>query len=149
MSYIKGGINFFFINLEGIPKLYCYGCNTKYNILIMEILGPNLENLFGKCGNNLSIRAVSFLAIQMLERIKYIHDKNLVHRDLKPENFLIGCEENTKNKVYLIDFGLCAKYRSSSTKEHIPMKTGKSMTGTARYASINAHKGYGKIFNKI
>jgi serine/threonine protein kinase len=111
----------------------------------MEILGPDLEFLFEKCGRKLSIRAVLYLAIQMIERVKYIHEKNLIHRDLKPENFLIGYDDNIKNKIYLIDFGLCSKYRSASTKEHIPMKTGKSLTGTARYASINAHRGYGKF----
>ncbi len=112
----------------------------------MEILGQSIEYYFEKCRKMFSLQTVIFLAIQMIQRIKHVHQKNLIHRDLKPENFLTGIGEKNKYKIYLIDFGLCSKYRSSSTKEHIPMKTGKSLTGTARYASINSHKGYGKYY---
>jgi serine/threonine protein kinase len=43
--------------------------------------------------------------------------------------------------VYLIDFGLAKKYRSSKNLQHIQFKNNKKLTGTARYASINALKG--------
>lgn len=108
----------------------------------MEILGASIESLFEKCSRKFTLKTVLYLAVQMLERVKHVHERNLVHRDLKPDNFLTGYGETYRNKIFLIDFGLCMKYRSSSTKEHIPLKTGKSLTGTVRYASINAHKGY-------
>jgi len=53
----------------------------------------------------------------------------------------MGASESTKNKVYIIDFGLGKLYKSSEG-EHIPFKDGKNLTGTARYASINTHIGY-------
>lgn len=50
----------------------------------------------------------------------------------------------TEDVVYLIDYGLAKRYRDPITRAHNPIRDGKSLTGTARYASINAH--IGKFF---
>lgn len=47
-----------------------------------------------------------------------------------------------RSTVYIIDFGLAKKYRDSKNGHHIPFKAGKSLVGTARYASIASHLGY-------
>ena len=59
---------------------------------------------------------------------------------MKPDNFLIGLGQNA-SLVYMIDFGLAKKYRDPKTHQHIPYRDKKSLTGTARYASINTHLG--------
>ena len=69
-----------------------------------------------------------------------MHGKNFVHRDIKPENFLMGISKES-HLLHLIDFGLSKKYRDFKTHQHIPYKENKNLTGTARYASINAHLG--------
>ncbi|CAF1018421.1 unnamed protein product [Adineta steineri] len=76
----------------------------------------------------------------MIGRIEFVHNKNFIHRDIKPDNFLMGIGRHC-NKVFLIDFGLAKKYRDNRTRQHIPYREDKNLTGTARYASINAHLG--------
>lgn len=69
-----------------------------------------------------------------------MHKKGYVHRDIKPENFVIGTEGN-HHCVYLIDFGLSKQYLDEVNGKHIPMSENKGLVGTARYTSINSHKG--------
>jgi len=128
------------IKAFGLPEMKTFGYNSKYNILIMELLGPSLENLFEKNNKKLSIKTSCMLGIQMIDRIEYIHSKKIIHRDIKPDNFLIG-RGNNSHIVYILDFGLSKKYWSSKKNKHIPFCTNKKLTGTARYASINALSG--------
>lgn len=81
------------------------------------------------------------IADQILTNLEYIHFKHYIHRDIKPENFLIGLGKRSRN-IFTIDFGLCKKYRDPRTNEHIPYRDKKPLIGTARYASITAHKGF-------
>ena len=77
----------------------------------------------------------------MIERIKVVHNNYHIHRDIKPDNFVMGINDYQK-KVFLIDFGLSKKYKSQSKGTHIPFRTDKNITGTARYCSINTHNGF-------
>jgi len=70
-----------------------------------------------------------------------LHKSLHLHRDIKPDNFLMGNLEEHKRTVYIIDFGLAKRYIDKKTEQHIKLSDGKPMTGTARYASINAHLG--------
>ena len=107
----------------------------------MELLGPSLENLFQKNNKKFSIKTACMLGIQIIDRIEYIHSKKMIHRDIKPDNFLIG-RGNNSHIVYILDFGLSKKYWSSKKNKHIQFSTNKKLTGTARYASVNALSGY-------
>ena len=118
-----------------------FGYNSTYNILVMELLGPSLENLFEKLNKKFSIKTACMLGIQMIDRIEYVHSRKIIHRDIKPDNFAIG-KGLKSHIVYVLDFGLSKKYWSSSHKCHIPFCKGKKLTGTARYASINALSGF-------
>ena len=126
---------------EGVPCVYCYGNNLYHNLLVEELLGKSLEDLFNLYGKPFSLKTVCVLGIEMIKRIQYIHSKYYIHRDIKPDNFMIGRGQNEK-KIYIIDFGLAKKYYSVSKAQHIKFITGKHLIGTARYCGRNAHRGY-------
>ncbi|XP_039028422.1 casein kinase 1-like protein 2 isoform X2 [Hibiscus syriacus] len=123
----------------GIPNVRWFGVEGDYNVLVMDLLGPSLEDLFNFCSRKLSLKSVLMLADQMINRVEFVHTKSFLHRDIKPDNFIMGLGRRA-NQVYMIDFGLAKKYRDSS-HQHIPYRENKNLTGTARYASMNTHLG--------
>ena len=125
----------------GIPRFRWFGdTGVGYHALVVEALGPSLEDLFVYCNRKFSIKSVLMLMDQALSRIEFMHKRLFIHRDIKPDNLLMGLGERSTD-LYLIDFGLSNQYRDHLSGYHIPYRTGKSMTGTARYASINALSG--------
>jgi len=129
-SLPQGFVECFFYGQEGVPS-------TPLNCLVMEFLGNSLEDRVEKCHGHFSVKTATLIAEQVLYRIEYLHSKGIVHRDIKPENFMFGIKGKVHH-LYLIDFGLSKKYWD---RRHIPPRQKLSLTGTARYASINAHRG--------
>ena len=106
----------------------------------MELLGDSLESLFEKQHKKLSLKTTCMLGIQMIDLIEWVHSKYILHRDIKPDNFVIGIGDKA-HIVYVIDFGLSKKYWNANTNTHIKFSINKKLTGTARYASVNALRG--------
>ena len=122
----------------GIPKLRSFGKEGVFNYMVMDLLGKSLEDCRVDCGGTLSLKTVLGLGVQMLRRIETIHENGIIHRDIKPDNFLI---KDDTNLVNVIDFGLARRY-TDRHGNHIKEETGRKLTGTARYASLNVHRGF-------
>ncbi|CAM0945190.1 unnamed protein product [Alopecurus aequalis] len=124
----------------GIPHLKWFGVDGEYNVMVIDLLGPSLEDLFNYCNRKFTLKTVLLLADQMIARVEYMHLRGFLHRDIKPDNFLMGLGRKA-SQVYVIDYGLAKKYRDLQTHKHIPYRENKNLTGTARYASVNTHLG--------
>ena len=120
----------FLQGIDGIPKLYNLGMFEGYNYLVIEKFKETIEKI------ELSFEKQVFYFKQAIDILKNIHDKGLVHRDIKPENLMLDCDGN----INFIDFGLSKLIISNNI--HISFKDGKSLIGTAKFCSINSHKGY-------
>ena len=131
MNYLRG---------PNIPNIESFGTSGEYNILIMQLMDKSLEDLIN-IHKNFSVKTVCLLAFQMMNILQSIHDKHIIHRDIKPDNFVMGNGENNAH-LYIIDFGLAKKFRSSRTLVQYPYIKKKKLTGTARYASIHALEEY-------
>ena len=132
MIYLKG---------KGIPKIKKYIEEENYSIMIMELLGKSLETIMKESDEKkFSLKTLGLLGQEIIPIFKFIHDKNIIHRDIKPDNISVGYDDPCQ--IYFLDFGLAKKYRSSRTHIHNPMTKHPKLTGTARYASINALSGW-------
>jgi len=125
----------------GVTKVRWYGTLPGNEvILVLDLLGPSLEELLNYCGGVFSMKTCLMLADQMVARIEYFHNHNFIHRDIKPANFLFGLGAKN-NMMHLINFGLARRYKDNRTNKHIRCGSTNGLTGTARYTSLNAHRG--------
>ena len=124
---------------QAIPQVLYYGVEGNKNIMVMDLLDKSLEDLFTQCGRKFTLKTVLMIADQMVKRIEYVHSRRIIHRDIKPDNFAMGIKKHS-HRVFIIDFGLAKKFMSSNGR-HIAYREGKSLTGTARYASVSTHLG--------
>lgn len=129
-----------YFHIDGIPEVYKYTTEGDYNVMVMELLGPSLEELFQACNRKFSLETVNKIGFQGMRIIANIQKKGFIHRDIKPDNYLIGLGPKIRN-IYIIDFGLAKRFIDPQTNTHIFYKQNKNLTETARYASINTHCG--------
>ncbi|KAI8904193.1 serine/threonine protein kinase Cki1 [Powellomyces hirtus] len=132
----------------GVPQCYYFGQEGLHSVLVIDLLGPSLEDVFDLCGRQFSLKTVCMMAKRMIKLIQVVHENNLVYRDIKPDNFLIGRIPRYNDKkpspaslIYIVDFGMVKQYRDPRTLVHIPYREKKSLSGTARYMSIHTHLG--------
>jgi len=121
----------------GFAELLYFGKQDNYAVLAMDLLGLTIEDAVQTCGGKLEYPSVAMMAEQAIHLLAYVHSKAIVHRDIKSENFMWGIG-NKVHHLYVIDFGMSTRYYM---KKHVSMATGKQLTGTARYASVNAMRG--------
>ncbi len=124
-------------SINGIPHVYALWQDAQTTKMAMQVLGPSLEKEMTKITE---WDVLQWIAPKALSVIESLHSAGFLHRDIKPENLLCGLNGLSDRKLFLVDYGLCKRYRME-THDHIPYREGKKLTGTIRYASIHTHLG--------
>ena len=121
--------------INGFPQLKMFGTTDKVNYLVIDLLGKSLSNTILHF-NKLSLKTTLLIGIQIINRIKVLHENQLLHRDIKPSNFLFGLEKDT-TKLYLVDFGFSKRYIYNGN--HIQEKKITKILGSPNFVSLNIH----------
>eukprot|EP00798_Chlamydomonas_sp_ICE-L_P019137 gene19137-25745_t len=129
--------------VHGIPKVHYKGRQGDYYIMVMDMLGPSLWDVWNTSGQVMSQEMVTCIAVEALSILKELHSKGFVHGDVKPENFLLGQAGSPNEKrLYLVDLGLATRWKDSVCGTHVEYDQRPDVfRGTVRYASVHAHLG--------
>ena len=125
-------------DVESVPNFIAYYSVKNKNLLVMELLGKSLDDIFTQYDKKMDVGSVMKVGIDIIKSLRDIHSAGIIHSDIKPNNFMFG-RNGDSDKLFTLDFGLSKLWFQN--KRHIEMKTGRSFTGTARYASHNIHLG--------
>jgi len=109
----------------GITRFYEWFQTEDKLFIAMEFLPGGDVLQFILENGCFSENAARRLFKEIVNAVKYLHDKNIVHRDLKPENILLTCKDVDKMKPKLADFGLARK--------NIKTQDCKTFCGTPHY----------------
>ncbi|XP_074276484.1 casein kinase 1-like protein HD16 [Silene latifolia] len=128
---------------HGVPRVHYKGRQGDYYIMVMDILGPSLWDVWNNNSHSMSIEMVACIAIEAISILEKMHSKGYVHGDVKPENFLLGPPGTPDEKrLFLVDLGLATKWRDTTTGLHVEYDQRPDVfRGTVRYASVHAHLG--------
>jgi casein kinase I homolog HRR25 len=111
----------------GIPSIHWSGLEGDFHVMVSDLLGPSLEEVFNSHNRRFSLKTVLLLADQLISRIEYIHDKSFLHRCIGPQNLYLG-RDILRDRVNVANFGFAKSY-SSSTGFHIPYVEDMSFVG--------------------
>lgn len=125
----------------GVPRVHWDGEEDNYNVMVLDLLGPSLEDLFDFCGRKFSLKTVLMVANQLIYRLSYIHSKEIVHRDIKSDNVLMGVGRRG-NQVYITDMGIAVEYRP--VEPDVPRPRKPRLAGSDLFACIRGHLGLRK-----
>ncbi|PNT46810.1 hypothetical protein POPTR_003G215700v4 [Populus trichocarpa] len=128
---------------HGVPRVHYKGRQGDYYVMVMDMLGPSLWDVWNSSGQTMSSEMVACIAAESLSILEKMHSRGYVHGDVKPENFLLGQPSTPQEKkLFLVDLGLATKWKDSSTGQHVEYDQRPDMfRGTVRYASVHAHLG--------
>ena len=110
---VKGGV--------GISHLHWYGVEHNYRALVTDIYGPSLEHLLRFCDGKFSLKTTLLIVDQLIDRIQWIHSKNLAYNDIDPQNLLVGLGKKA-DKIFFVDFGNCRKFVDEENNHHFLSK---------------------------
>ncbi|XP_004288418.1 PREDICTED: uncharacterized protein LOC101290807 [Fragaria vesca subsp. vesca] len=127
----------------GVPWVHYKGRQGDFYILVMDILGPSLWDVWNSLGQKMSPNMAACIVVEAISILEKLHLKGFVHGDVKPENFLLGQPGTAdEKKLYLIDLGLASRWKELGSSQHVEYDQRPDIfRGTIRYASVHAHLG--------
>ncbi|KAI5675161.1 hypothetical protein M9H77_06111 [Catharanthus roseus] len=127
----------------GVPRVHYKGRQGDYYVMVMDMLGPSLWDVWNSSGQLMSAEMVACIAVESLSILEKMHARGYVHGDVKPENFLMGQPSTQQaKKLFLVDLGLATKWKDGSRGQHVKYDQRPDIfRGTVRYASVHAHLG--------
>lgn len=123
----------------GFPNVFFAGrADSGYDVIVTELLSPDVFSLRleRRRNENITIPGYLMLAKDMLIAVEKLHLRRFIHRNIKPHNFRIA----DGFIPFLVNFSDAKQYIHPSTATHYSSGRECSFTGTAKYASINAHR---------
>ncbi|KIM89287.1 hypothetical protein PILCRDRAFT_95199 [Piloderma croceum F 1598] len=125
---------------EGMPTLWASGIEGIWDFLVIDLLGPSLDNLFRKSGKDcMDLRSVCSIAMQVISRLEFMHGRGILHRDIQLGNCVVGLGPKEKT-IYMIDFGFSKRYIDPYTRRHIPdSKAKRDFIGNYWFTSVGVH----------
>ncbi|KAG0558284.1 hypothetical protein M758_10G015400 [Ceratodon purpureus] len=128
---------------HGVPRVHYKGRQGDYYVMVMDMLGPSLWDVWNTSGQAMSTEMVACIAVESISILEKMHARGYVHGDVKPENFLLGQPNTTdEKKLFLVDLGLATRWRDGTTGQHVEYDQRPDVfRGTVRYASVHAHLG--------
>ncbi|KDD76924.1 hypothetical protein H632_c65p1 [Helicosporidium sp. ATCC 50920] len=127
----------------GVPRLHYRGQQASFYVMVMDLLGSSLWDVWNAEGQALSAQYCACVAVEALRILQALHAKGYVHGDVKPENFLLGAPGSPQaTRLHLVDFGLAQRWRDPKLATHVKYdQRPDDFRGTIRYASVHAHLG--------
>ena len=133
-----------FLNLlksTGIPIIKQIGYYDYNNIISIQAnLGYSLSKIFDNFYRCFSIKDITMIAIQILERIKFIHSKNIIHCNINPDNLFIDFSR-FDNVIYLTGFDHAIKYNNMNNKQILNINKLYSNPNSLIFSSMNIMEG--------
>nr|CAD2195143.1 unnamed protein product [Meloidogyne enterolobii]CAD2196965.1 unnamed protein product [Meloidogyne enterolobii] len=130
-------------NCRHIPKIFDHGViqSRSCSFIAMELKGRDLYRLRKDRNNgSFTLGTAVRVALVTLEAIRELHEVcGFISRDIKAGNFVTGqtTSDDIRN-IYLIDFGLCRKYKDANNNI-VAARPDVGWRGTTRYGSRSAH----------
>ncbi|KGN45587.1 casein kinase 1-like protein HD16 isoform X1 [Cucumis sativus] len=127
---------------HGVPRVHYKGRQGDYYIMVMDMLGPSLWDVWNNNAHTMSVEMVACIAIEAISILEKMHSRGYIHGDVKPENFLLGPSGTPdEKKLFLVDLGLATRWRDGSGQHVEYDQRPDVFRGTVRYASVHAHLG--------
>lgn len=127
---------------HGVPRVHYKGRQGDYYVMVMDMLGPSLWDVWNNNSHTMSVEMVACIAIEAISILEKMHSRGYVHGDVKPENFLLGSPGSPdEKKLFLVDLGLATRWRDSAGLHVEYDQRPDVFRGTVRYASVHAHLG--------